>query len=856
MKKKLCILVTLLAFSTQTVFASVLGNLIDSTSMLIAPQTEYYNSTFLSTQKGVGNQTEYFTEYTPNPDTVPVVVTGESIWGTRTILQAMEYMQKNQMQPMIGINASYFSFSTGIPMGHVISNGEITSKDGTVLPSIGFREDGTAFVADLGIYTTATFGEYIVEVTHINKYCQNSTQVLTLYTDAFDTTTRAQPNTINILLSVPDEKLQIGNTVTATVEDIIYENGSVAIPAGKMVLTLNMDGNQWIKQLLQTLQIGDTVEIQSEATTNPELWNTAYNALGSEGKQLIKNGEIQSGFEAGAAPRTAVGITESGSVIFYVLDGRQQGYSYGAKQETIAKRMLELGCTDAINLDGGGSTSIAGVYPGSDTASVFNSPSEGSLRQVTNFIFLQNMQEATGVLDKLYIYPQSQNMLAGSSVQIETKAVDTSFYAMPEPQEITYSIKSGSGIVSQNGTVTAGADGGTLIVQAEGGGVTGTVSYTIVDTPDITVYNAQNSKEITSIAETRGTEINLYAAASQNGLELTAQSEQFHWELSSAEIGEITQDGKLTLSDNIGAAGVIRITAGKTTKEIPVEVTGDTNAPDLYPYSEIREEDGTLFVDMYSYNAEFNQEACAILLDGNDITTADTMEVSAIDAQHIQYRYPLDTGSHKVTVLSALQSGYKALHTWYTLAESDRENPFDDTQKHWAKGYIQYMHRAGVVNGIIEGNRLYFEPDTPITRSAFAVMMANFLGIDPEEYADVDLTVFADSDSIPAWSENAVKAMYSMGIISGSLDNGKLYFNPLKQITRAEIMAILARTLPDELRVADLEYADRKSIPGWAKDAAGILTNAGLVSGYTDNTIRPQNPVTRAEAAVMLFNVL
>lgn len=154
MRKKIIIVALLLAFSTQTAFASILGNLIESSSMIIAPNTNYYKTSFMSEQKGVGKQTEYFAEYMPTTDVLPIVVTGESIWGKRTIMQAIDYMNKNHMQPMLGINASYFSFSTGVPMGHVISNGEITSKDGTTLPSIGFRKDGTAFIADLGIYTT------------------------------------------------------------------------------------------------------------------------------------------------------------------------------------------------------------------------------------------------------------------------------------------------------------------------------------------------------------------------------------------------------------------------------------------------------------------------------------------------------------------------------------------------------------------------------------------------------------------------------------------------------------------------------------------------------------------------------
>ncbi len=859
MRKKIIIVALLLAFSTQTAFASILGNLIESSSMIIAPNTNYYKTSFMSEQKGVGKQTEYFAEYMPTTDVLPIVVTGESIWGKRTIMQAIDYMNKNHMQPMLGINASYFSFSTGVPMGHVISNGEITSKDGTTLPSIGFRKDGTAFIADLGIYTTATFGEYVVEVPHINKYCQSSTQVLNLYTDAFDTNTHAQTNTINIILSNIDNKLAIGQTTNGTVEDIIYTNGAVDIPAGKMVLTLNMTGNQWIKQLLQTLQVGDTVSIKSEASTNSELWNTVYNALGSEGKRLVSNGQIQSGFEAGSAPRTAVGITAKGSVIFYVLDGRQQGYSYGAKQATIAQRMMELGCVDALNLDGGGSTSIAGVYPGSDTASVFNSPSEGALRQVTNFIFLQNMRESTGELGGLYIYPQKQNILAGSSFQIETKAVDTTFYPVALPESITYSIESGAGSINQSGVLTAGSSGD-VTIKVQSGEVTGTATYTIVDSPTtISVYNRDTDQEVESISANGGAVVNLYAKATFAGSPLPSTAESYIWRIETGDIGEITANGQLILSENKNASGIISVTAGNTMKRIPVTITGGTERLDLYPYSEISIDNNSLIVDIYSYNAGIHAENCIISMDNKNISNLKNMELSVIDGQHIRYRYPLDTdffaGLHKVTVLSELETGYRALNTWSYAPKEEMNNPFADTSAHWAKDIISYMNQAGIINGIREGEALYFSPDEPITRAAFAVMMANYLESDLSAFGDVDLNVFADRSQIPQWSENAVKAMYKLGVINGSLDNGILYFNPLKPITRAEIMTIVSRTLPNGLRVAEVGYADKNAIPQWAAGAVGLLANAGLVSGYEDNTIRPQNPVTRAEAAAMLFNV-
>lgn len=63
-------------------------------------------------------------------------------------------------------------------------------------------------------------------------------------------------------------------------------------------------------------------------------------------------------------PRTALGVRNDGSVVFYTVDGRLSGHSKGVTLAQLANRMLELGCVEAVNLDGGGSTAIHSIYPG------------------------------------------------------------------------------------------------------------------------------------------------------------------------------------------------------------------------------------------------------------------------------------------------------------------------------------------------------------------------------------------------------------------------------------------------------------------------------------------------------------
>ena len=59
--------------------------------------------------------------------------------------------------------------------------------------------------------------------------------------------------------------------------------------------------------------------------------------------------------------------------------------------------MVELGCVDALNLDGGGSTTISAWFTGKDNTMVVNSPSDGYLRSVANYIFLKDNRERTNI---------------------------------------------------------------------------------------------------------------------------------------------------------------------------------------------------------------------------------------------------------------------------------------------------------------------------------------------------------------------------------------------------------------------------------------------------------------------------
>lgn len=92
-------------------------------------------------------------------------------------------------------------------------------------------------------------------------------------------------------------------------------------------------------------------------------------------------------------PRTLVGIKEDGTLIFAVIDGRQREHSNGASLLQCAVWMNTLGATTVLNLDGGGSSTFVTRDVLTDSYTVHNSPSDGTLRNVHDSLLFEPKTE-------------------------------------------------------------------------------------------------------------------------------------------------------------------------------------------------------------------------------------------------------------------------------------------------------------------------------------------------------------------------------------------------------------------------------------------------------------------------------
>ncbi|MBP3360668.1 MAG: S-layer homology domain-containing protein [Clostridia bacterium] len=163
----------------------------------------------------------------------------------------------------------------------------------------------------------------------------------------------------------------------------------------------------------------------------------------------------------------------------------------------------------------------------------------------------------------------------------------------------------------------------------------------------------------------------------------------------------------------------------------------------------------------------------------------------------------------------------------------------------WAAAAIEALSEKGIVSG--RGDNM-FCPRENVTREEFVKLLVMLFRLPAD---DVPEHKFTDADS-GAWYYPYLNAAYLAGIISGKTDGS---FGVGEPVTRQDAAVMLnncisAYSLPDS---SAAEFTDNENISEYAREAVKKIKAAGIISGYEDGSFLPLNPITRAEAAKILF---
>lgn len=194
---------------------------------------------------------------------------------------------------------------------------------------------------------------------------------------------------------------------------------------------------------------------------------------------IFENGHARSGLDnTTRASRTAIGIKADGTVVMLMVDGRQAPYSVGMTMAEVGAAMEALGCVQAVNLDGGGSSTFATQREGESENNTSAGltlrcrPSDGYERKVSNTIMVLSNAEPTGQFDHAVLTPNNEVYTPGSAVQFSAAGVDAAGSSADVPEDAAWTVLSGSGRIDADGAYTATDDCGEVTVGLQVNGKT------------------------------------------------------------------------------------------------------------------------------------------------------------------------------------------------------------------------------------------------------------------------------------------------------------------------------------------------------------------------------------------------
>lgn len=358
-----------------------------------------------------------------------------------------------------GINADYFEMKgQNFAFGPTISNGEIIGSpkynDGSDLPAFVIDKNNNPFISywtwQMSVISPkgATY-----PVSALNKP-SSSEYSLVIYNDKWGGVARDKFNS-----NIADMVIDSDGVVT----DIRVNKPAIRVPKDSQVIS----GRGFAKNfLVNSFSVGSKVDFKSTGNIDFDQVSTAVGG----GSWLLKDGvKTDSNINiTGNQPRTAVGISnDRRQLIMMTLDGRNSIFK-GVSQPVLANIMKNLGATDAINLDGGGSTTMAVKKREDEEARVVNILSGGVERRVANGLGVFD-SAPIGELHRLELSMDSSNIFKNTHKTISVSGYDKYEHKLEiDPSLIEFSLEGVEGVFDSLNFKALSAGRGKILANLNG----------------------------------------------------------------------------------------------------------------------------------------------------------------------------------------------------------------------------------------------------------------------------------------------------------------------------------------------------------------------------------------------------
>ncbi len=354
---------------------------------------------------------------------------------------------------LVGVNADFFPFGdvpTGDPLNACIIDGELVSEPAgnravlAILNNKAVIFDNPRIDADLTLATGARR-----QIDGFNRV--RETNQVVVYTAACGATTQNKFKATDLICTSQELPIRIGKPIKLTIAEVKLDAMNTPIPKDGAVIS---GGGPAALFLKENAKPGDTITLQvnlkSAATCD---WNQVEQAVGG-GPWLLKDGNefidleaegMGASFSTTKHPRTAAGTTAEGKLMLVTVDGRQS-ISSGASLADLSALMKRLGCVNAINLDGGGSSTLAvkGV--------VANSISGSDERAVANGLLIFSARPERPELPKLAIAGITYDPISGKGMQLQLVSGDAATpLTQDQMKDVVWGVSGAAGFVDQSG---------------------------------------------------------------------------------------------------------------------------------------------------------------------------------------------------------------------------------------------------------------------------------------------------------------------------------------------------------------------------------------------------------------------
>lgn len=278
-------------------------------------------------------------------------------------------------EAIAGINGDFFQFGEdpgGDPTNIMLRNGELLSEpntEGRLITGFGWGPGFTQISTATWEASVLLPGGRSPRIDGLNRYTREGELVLN--TDSAGYAVSKIGANFFVFESgryslAPESRLR-GRLVQVVA-------GEERIPVRPGTFVLGAAGEK--AEALRAVALGDEVTVSVAATGFD--WARVRNIMGG-GPLLVRSGKIALEPDEPRHPRTAVGVDAEGGIWYVLIDGRQS-MSRGTTLFETAQIMKELGCVHAMNLDGGGSSTLHAL------GVTLNRPSSGQERAVANAV--------------------------------------------------------------------------------------------------------------------------------------------------------------------------------------------------------------------------------------------------------------------------------------------------------------------------------------------------------------------------------------------------------------------------------------------------------------------------------------